>query len=118
MRAEIRRTVVAAQCAFAKADRFTPPTSAKRMNKTIVDVTEILDRQKITGFNARLLLLTFLVTTTYGLAISPTILAGSDFLWGWGVSGAEYAVQLTLGLAAGFVIPLILGRLADCFGRR
>ena len=30
------------------------------MNETIVDVAEVLDRQKITGFNARLLLLAFL----------------------------------------------------------
>ena len=88
------------------------------MNETIVDVTEILNRQKIAGFNARILLLAFLVTSTYGLEISPTILAGSDFRRGWDVSGAEYAVQLTLTLAAGFVVPLILGRLADCFGRR
>jgi AAHS family 4-hydroxybenzoate transporter-like MFS transporter len=88
------------------------------MNETIVDVTEILNRQKIAGFNARLLLLAFLVTSTYGLEISPTILAGSDFRRGWDVSGAEYAVQLTLTLAAGFVVPLVLGRLADCFGRR
>lgn len=88
------------------------------MNDTIVDVTEVLDRQKITGFNARLLLLTFLVTTTYGLEFSPTILAGSDFRRGWGASGAEYSLQLALSLAAGFVVPLILGCLADCFGRR
>ena len=88
------------------------------MNETIVDVAEVLDRQKITGFNARLLLLAFLVTATYGLEFSPTILAGSDFSWGWGVSGDEYAVQLTLLLAAGCVVPLILGRLADRFGRR
>src|SRR5580704_9153942 len=74
------------------------------MNETIVDVTEILNRQKIAGFNARLLLLAFLV--------------GSDFRQGWDISGAEYAVQLTLSLAAGFVVPLVLGRLADCFGRR
>jgi AAHS family 4-hydroxybenzoate transporter-like MFS transporter len=88
------------------------------MNETIVDVTEILNRQKITGFNARLLLLAFLVTSTYGLEISPTILVGSDFRRGWDINGAEYAVQLTLSLAAGFVVPLVLGRLADCFGRR
>ena len=79
------------------------------MNDTIVDVTEVLDRQKITGFNARLLLLTFLVTTTYGLEISPTILAGSNFRWGWGVSGVEYSVQLTLSLGEGFVVQFILG---------
>jgi AAHS family 4-hydroxybenzoate transporter-like MFS transporter len=88
------------------------------MKEAIVDVTEVLDRQKITGFNARLLLLTFMVTTTYGLEFSPTILAGSDFRRGWGASGAEYSVQLALSLAAGFVVPLILGGLADRFGRR
>jgi AAHS family 4-hydroxybenzoate transporter-like MFS transporter len=88
------------------------------MSEAIVDVTEILDRQRITGFNARLLLLTFLVTTTYGLEFSPTILAGSDLRWGWGDSGAEYSVQLALSLAAGCIVPLILGGLADYFGRR
>jgi AAHS family 4-hydroxybenzoate transporter-like MFS transporter len=88
------------------------------MTEAIVDVSELLDRQKITGFDACLLLLTFLVTTTYGLEFSPTILAGSDFSWGWSVSGAEYSVQLALSLATGCIVPLILGRLADCFGRR
>src|SRR5258707_2379780 len=99
----------------------TVSTAALRggwMSEAIVDVTEVLNRQKITGFNARLLLLTFLVTTTYGLEFSPTILAGSDFRWGWGVSGAEYSVQLALSLAAGCIVPLILGGLADRFGRR
>ena len=88
------------------------------MSETIVDVTKILNRQKIAGFNARLLLLAFLVTSTYGLEVSPTILVGSDFRRGWDVNGAEYAVQLTLSLGAGLVVPLVLGRLADCFGRR
>jgi|HubBroStandDraft_4_1064222.scaffolds.fasta_scaffold94125_1 AAHS family 4-hydroxybenzoate transporter-like MFS transporter len=88
------------------------------MSEAIVDLTEVLDRQKITGFNARLLLLTFLVTTTYGLEFGPTILAGSDFRWGWDESGAGYSVKLVLSLAAGCIAPLILGGLADCFGRR
>jgi hypothetical protein len=31
-----------------------PRRRGELMNETIVDVTEVLDRQKITGFNARL----------------------------------------------------------------
>src|ERR1700722_5110805 len=88
------------------------------MTEAVVDVSELLDRQKITGFNGRLLLLTFLVTTIYGFEFSPTILVGRDLRWEWGVSGAEYFVQLALSLAVGCAVPLILGRLADCFGRR
>ena len=70
------------------------------MSEAIVDLTEVLDRQKITGFNARLLLLTFLVTTTYGFEFGPDNLAGSDFRWGWDESGAGYSVKLVLSLAA------------------
>jgi MFS transporter, AAHS family, 4-hydroxybenzoate transporter len=88
------------------------------MNEAIVDVSELLDRQKIRGFNGRLLFLAFLVTTIYGLEFSPTILIGRDLRWEWGVSGGAYSVQLALSLAVGCVVPLILGRLADCFGRR
>jgi MFS transporter, AAHS family, 4-hydroxybenzoate transporter len=88
------------------------------MTEAIVDVSELLDRQKITGFNGRLLILAFLVTTIYGFEFSTTIFFGRDLRWEWGVSGAEYFVQLALSLAVGCVVPLILGRLADCFGRR
>ena len=88
------------------------------MAEAIVDVSELLDRQKITGFNGRLLILAFLVTTIYGFEFSTTIFFGRDLRWEWGVSRAEYFVQLALSLAVGCVVPLILGRLADCFGRR
>jgi AAHS family 4-hydroxybenzoate transporter-like MFS transporter len=85
----------------------------------VVDVNAVLDRQKLTSaFNARLLLLTFLATTTYGLEFSPTILVGPNLLWEWGGSGAAYSVQLVVSIAAGLFVPLILGYLADRIGRK
>src|ERR1700680_2183940 len=85
----------------------------------VVDINAVLDRQKLTSaFNARLLLLTLLATTTYGLEFSPTILVGPNLLWEWDGGGVAYSVQLVVSIAAGLFVPLILGYLADRIGRK
>jgi AAHS family 4-hydroxybenzoate transporter-like MFS transporter len=91
-----------------------------QMGEAIIDVTtEILDRQSLTStFNARLLLLTFLVTLTYGFECSPTILLGPYMRQGWDESVTEFALEMMRSVAVGILIPPILGYLADRFGRR
>ena len=89
------------------------------MGEAVIDVTEVLDRQSLTSpFNVRLLLLTFLVTLTYGFEFSPTLLRGPYMGWDWDESATQFALDVMRSLAIGSLIPPILGYLADRFGRR
>jgi len=84
-----------------------------------VDVAEVLDRQKISGFHVRILILAFLVTTMNGLEFGVSAIAGPDLSWDWYYrSGPDNAVMLFSSLAAGFLAPTILGFLADRIGRK
>jgi MFS transporter, AAHS family, 4-hydroxybenzoate transporter len=89
------------------------------MGEAIIDVTEVLDRQSLTSpFNVRLLLLTFLVTLTYGFECSPSLLLGPEMRPDWDESASQFALDVMRSLAIGCLIPPILGYLADRFGRR
>jgi MFS transporter, AAHS family, 4-hydroxybenzoate transporter len=88
------------------------------MNQAIVDVTEVLDRQKITRFNVGLLILAFLVMMTDGYDLGATAFAGPGLIKEWGLRGPELGVLLSSSLAAGFFGPPILGFLADRYGRK
>jgi MFS transporter, AAHS family, 4-hydroxybenzoate transporter len=88
------------------------------MTQAIVDVTEVLDRQKITRFNVGLLILAFLVMMTDGYDLGATAFAGPGLIKEWGLRGPELGVLLSSSLAAGFFGPPILGYLADHYGRK
>jgi MFS transporter, AAHS family, 4-hydroxybenzoate transporter len=55
------------------------------MNQAIVDVTEVLDRQKITRFNVGLLILAFLVMMTDGYDLGAAAFAGPGLIKEWGL---------------------------------
>jgi len=88
------------------------------MSQAIVDVTEVLDRQKITRFNVGLLILAFLVMMTDGYDLGAAAFAGPGLIKEWGLRGPELGVLLSSSLAAGFFGPPILGYLADHIGRK
>ena len=55
------------------------------MSQAIVDVTEVLDRQKITGFNVGLVILAFLVMMTDGYDLGAAAFAGPGLIREWGL---------------------------------
>jgi MFS transporter, AAHS family, 4-hydroxybenzoate transporter len=88
------------------------------MSQAIVDVTEVLDRQKVTGFNVGLVILAFLVMMTDGYDLGAAAFAGPGLIKEWGLRGPELGVLLSSSLGAGFFGPPILGYLSDRFGRK
>src|ERR1700728_1081841 len=88
------------------------------MSQATVDVTQVLDGQKITGFNVGLVILAFLVMMTDGYDLGAAAFAGPGLIKEWGLRGPELGVLLSSSLGAGFFGPPILGYLSDRFGRR
>jgi MFS transporter, AAHS family, 4-hydroxybenzoate transporter len=88
------------------------------MSEGTVDVTQILDGQKITGFNVGLVILAFLVMMTDGYDLGAAAFAGPGLIREWGLRGPELGILLSSSLGAGLFGPPLLGYLADRFGRK
>ncbi|MGB6535407.1 MAG: MFS transporter [Xanthobacteraceae bacterium] len=88
------------------------------MSDATVDVTAVLDRQKITAFNILLVVLAFLVMMTDGYDLGAAAFAGPGLIKEWGLRGPELGILLSSSLAAGLFGPPLLGYLADRFGRK
>jgi MFS transporter, AAHS family, 4-hydroxybenzoate transporter len=88
------------------------------MSEATVDVTQVLDGQKITGFNVGLVVLAFLVMMTDGYDLGAAAFAGPGLIKEWGLRGPELGVLLSSSLGAGLFGPPLLGYLADRFGRK
>jgi AAHS family 4-hydroxybenzoate transporter-like MFS transporter len=88
------------------------------MSQATVDVTQILDDQKITGFNISLVVLAFLVMMTDGYDLGAAAFAGPGLIKEWGLRGPELGILLSSSLGAGLFGPPLLGFLADRFGRK
>ena len=89
-----------------------------RVAQDTIDVGDVLDRQKITSFNIRLIVLAFLIMMTDGYDLGAAAFAGPGLIKEWGLKGPELGVLLSSSLAAGFLGPPLLGFLADRFGRK
>lgn len=83
-----------------------------------VDVAQVLDNQKITGFNIALLVFSFLVMMTDGYDLGAAAFAGPGLIKEWGLRGPELGVLLSSSLAAGLFGPPVFGYIADRLGRR
>jgi AAHS family 4-hydroxybenzoate transporter-like MFS transporter len=88
------------------------------MSQATVDITAVLDRQKISAFNVRLVILAFLVMMTDGYDLGAAAFAGPGLIKEWGLRGPELGVLLASSIAAGFFGPPLLGYLADHYGRK
>jgi len=85
---------------------------------SVVDVEQVLDNQKITGFNIALLVFSFLVMMTDGYDLGAAAFAGPGLIREWGLKGPELGVLLSSSLAAGLFGPPLFGYIADRIGRR
>jgi AAHS family 4-hydroxybenzoate transporter-like MFS transporter len=88
------------------------------MSEATVDVTQVLDDQKITGFNVGLVVLAFLVMMTDGYDLGAAAFAGPGLIKEWALRGPQLGILLSSSLGAGLFGPPLLGYLADRFGRK
>jgi AAHS family 4-hydroxybenzoate transporter-like MFS transporter len=94
------------------------PKPGETMSEATVDVTQVLDGQKISGFNVGLVILAFLVMMTDGYDLGAAAFAGPSLIKEWGLKGPELGVLLSSSLGAGLFGPPLLGYLSDRFGRK
>ena len=88
------------------------------MSEATVDVTQVLDNQKISRFNVGLVILAFLVMMTDGYDLGAAAFAGPGLIREWGLKGSELGILLSSSLGAGLFGPPLLGYLSDRFGRK
>jgi MFS transporter, AAHS family, 4-hydroxybenzoate transporter len=98
--------------------RANKPKLGETMSEATVDVTQVLDNQKISRFNVGLVILAFLVMMTDGYDLGAAAFAGPGLIREWGLKGPELGILLSSSLGAGLFGPPLLGYLSDRFGRK
>ena len=88
------------------------------MQSKLVDISRILDEQKVGAFHIQLLILSFLITMFDGYDIGAAAFAGPSLIREWGLRGPELGVLFSATLIAGLIGSPLLGYLSDRFGRK
>lgn len=83
-----------------------------------VDLSRIIDAQKIGAFHITLVVVTFIVVMADGYDIGAAAFAAPALVREWHVSPAALGGLFSAGLFAGLFGPPILGWIADHYGRR
>ncbi len=84
----------------------------------VVDITRLIDDQKIGFFIFRLVILSFIVVLTDGYDIGAAAFAAPALVKEWHLDRAQLGPLFSAGLIAGLFGPPILGFLADRLGRK
>lgn len=83
-----------------------------------VDLSRIIDSQKIGAFHIGLVVVCFIIVMVDGYDIGAAAAAAPVLVKEWHVSFQAMGVMFSAGLSAGLFGPLILGWIADHYGRR
>jgi MFS transporter, AAHS family, 4-hydroxybenzoate transporter len=88
------------------------------MHSKLVDITRVLDDQKIGPFQIRLLILSFIVMMIDGYDIGAAAFAGPSLIREWSLRGPELGVLFSATLISGLIGSPLLGYLSDRYGRK
>jgi AAHS family 4-hydroxybenzoate transporter-like MFS transporter len=88
------------------------------MQSKLVDITRVLDDQKIGPFQITLLILSFIVMMIDGYDIGAAAFAGPSLIREWGLHGPELGVLFSATLISGLIGSPLLGYLSDHYGRK
>ncbi|HUB96823.1 MAG TPA: MFS transporter, partial [Stellaceae bacterium] len=83
-----------------------------------VDLAPIIDRQKIGAFHVKLIIIAFIVVMVDGYDIGAAAIAAPALIKEWHFPPAQLGGMFSAGLFAGLLGPLVLGWVADHYGRR
>ncbi len=84
----------------------------------MIDVTQVVDNQRVGAFLVGVLALCVLVTLTDGYNISVVSFAARGIVKAFGIDRAALGPLLSSSLIAGLIGPFAFGQLADRLGRR
>jgi MFS transporter, AAHS family, 4-hydroxybenzoate transporter len=88
------------------------------MAENRIDISDVLDSQKIGAFHIKLLIFSFLLVMCDGYDIGAAAFAGPALIKEWGLTGPELGVLFSATLVAGLIGSPLLGYLSDHFGRK
>ncbi len=84
----------------------------------VLDIGDLVDRQRLGSLTLKLLVLSFLAMVTDGYDILALAYAAPDIMHQWHVSRAEFGGVFSAGLVGILIGAPLLGHLGDRFGRK